>query len=372
VGSRAGPVDVVWQHGRCAFAFLCEDWNFDGPERTEDGLAYHRPDLHVNMAVWAWKNESGFTTSLLGPSAADGARRAATLECLYVTAGLGSAYDVPEAAGSGHTIKKRINQHAEALRQVMPLLTGPSGEALWRACAGPSASADAEGPAQAHVGTASVPPISPRLLQRIQAEFPHHAARVVGRLYSLDPILRWEPTPPWSVEAMSLFAERIRAAAIRVAEGRLDRLDAAIDLAGRDWRDLLIAAGLAHGDWADVMDAWLGVPAAARPDGGSPPLVRGEIIEADGHHWLVRRRRLDLRVVRRLLQRPEVTVMIGGDRGRCLRRVPDPERGAVWEAVRRAYTGPAGSADSFDRAGYLGHEFTDAAGATMLYLELRA
>jgi hypothetical protein len=366
-------VDVVWQHGPGAFAFLCGDWNFDGPERTEDGLAYHRHDLHVNIAVWAWKNETGFTTSLLGPSAADGARRVAALECLYVTAGLGTAYDVPEAAGSGHTITKRISQHAEALRQVMPLLTGPSGEALWRACVGPSASADA---AQAHVATVSVPPISPRLLQRIQAEFPHDAARVLDRLSSLDPILREEATPPWSVpqwsvEAIGLFAERIRVAAIRLAQGRLGRLDAAIDLARQDWRDLLVAAGLAHCDWAEVMDDWLGVP-AARPDGGSPPLVRGEIVETDGHRWLVRRRRLDLRVVRRLLVRPEVTVMIGGDRGRRLRRVPDPERGAVWEAVRSAYTGPAGPADSFDRAGYLGHEFTDAAGATMLYLELRA
>jgi hypothetical protein len=86
---------MVWRHGRCAFAFLCEDWNFDGPERTEDGLAYHRPDLHINVAVWAWKNETGFTTSLLGPSAIDGARRTARLQCLYVSAGLGTAYDVP-------------------------------------------------------------------------------------------------------------------------------------------------------------------------------------------------------------------------------------------------------------------------------------
>jgi hypothetical protein len=243
----------------------------------------------------------------------------------------------------------------------MPLLTGPGGEALWRACAGPSASADA---AQA----VSIPPISPRLLRRIEAEFPDDLARVLDRLSSLDPIIREATTPQWSVEAIDQFAERVRAAAIRDAQGRLGRLGAASDL---DWRDLLTAGGLGCGDFAEVMDDWLGAP-AARPDGRSSPLVRGELVEADGRRWLVCRRRLDLRVVRRLLQRPEVTVMIGWDGGRRPRRVPDPERGAVWEAVRSAYTGPAGPADGFDRAGYLGHEFTDAAGATMLYLELRA
>lgn len=50
--------------------------------------------------------------------------------------------------------------------------------------------------------------------------------------------------------------ERIRFAAIKLSEGQIDKLLKAIDLARRDWRDVLMAAGFgnrldAHETWAE-------------------------------------------------------------------------------------------------------------------------
>jgi hypothetical protein len=64
MGRRPGPVEIIWKHGDAAFAFLFTKWNFLGPERTDSGIAFHRPDLHVVNEIWAWKNETGFDTTL--------------------------------------------------------------------------------------------------------------------------------------------------------------------------------------------------------------------------------------------------------------------------------------------------------------------
>jgi len=47
-----------------------------------------------------------------------------------------------------------------------------------------------------------------------------------------------------SHDAKSL--ERVRFAALKVSEGELGKLEAAIKLAQIDWRDLLVAAGFGH------------------------------------------------------------------------------------------------------------------------------
>ena len=96
-----------------------------GPERTDEGIAYHRPGLHVTVELWAWKNEAGFTTSVRGVDRLTGAQHWASLGCLYVACGLGPLQHVPENAGGGQTISKRLTQHAGALRRVMPYLDGP-------------------------------------------------------------------------------------------------------------------------------------------------------------------------------------------------------------------------------------------------------
>jgi hypothetical protein len=133
---RAGPRETLLEHGPRAFAFLAQEWGFTGPEHTDQGIAYHRPNLHVTVELWAWKNEAGFTTSVWGVDRRTGAQHWASLGCLYVACGLGPLQHVPETAGGGHAISKRIAQHAGALRRVMPYLTGPSVAELLRRCQG--------------------------------------------------------------------------------------------------------------------------------------------------------------------------------------------------------------------------------------------
>ncbi len=48
--------------------------------------------------------------------------------------------------------------------------------------------------------------------------------------------------------------ERIRFAAIKISEGRLDELYYAVDLAQKDWKDLLVFAGF--GDDTEAHEAW--------------------------------------------------------------------------------------------------------------------
>jgi hypothetical protein len=68
-----------------------------------------------------------------------------------------------------------------------------------------------------------------------------------------------------------LASERVRAAVILLAAGNLGRLRQALDLAKADWRDVLVAAGLAEDNWPERLDAELGpaIPAAVwwRPVG---------------------------------------------------------------------------------------------------------
>ncbi len=48
---------------------------------------------------------------------------------------------------------------------------------------------------------------------------------------------------------------RVHFAILRISGGDLHRLDEAIDLAARDWRDVLVAAGLHEANWEDVLRA---------------------------------------------------------------------------------------------------------------------
>jgi hypothetical protein len=49
--------------------------------------------------------------------------------------------------------------------------------------------------------------------------------------------------------------ERFQFAALKLSEGKLDKLDRAVALAKRDWRDLLVAAGFAEDVYAHM--SWL-------------------------------------------------------------------------------------------------------------------
>ncbi len=53
-------------------------------------------------------------------------------------------------------------------------------------------------------------------------------------------------------------SERVFAAAVILGDGDLDQFGMAVDLGLTDWRDLLVAAGLADEDWPEVLDDILG------------------------------------------------------------------------------------------------------------------
>ena len=71
----------------------------------------------------------------------------------------------------------------------------------------------------------------------------------------LDALAEWrisyEDEPP---------DERLVAAIVLAADGRLDGIDAGFRLAEQDWRDLLVAADLANEVWQTVMNSRLGPP----------------------------------------------------------------------------------------------------------------
>jgi hypothetical protein len=198
--------------------------------------------------------------------------------------------------------------------------------------------------------------ISARLARRVEIDFPEHAHLVCDRLYRLDGLITGSPRSH----------ERILAAVVRLAGGRLDRLFQAIELACTDWRDLLIAADLADPTWPAQLSAWLDPPAAGDT---RSPATTGELVESDGTRWRIRRRRVDLRVVKRLIHRAGVVVVLSESAGGQPRRIAGQECRAVWETIRRSYAGPGGPDICIGRIEYMAHEFADDGGRVMLYIE---
>lgn len=98
-----------------------------------------------------------------------------------------------------------------------------------------------------------MPDISPRLRRRINVDFPQHVDVAVNRLHSLDQLVADSRQDP----------ERMFAAVVRLAQGRLDKLDRATRLAREDWRDLLVGADFGNEDWPARLSAWLDAPAPA-------------------------------------------------------------------------------------------------------------
>ncbi|WP_157876803.1 hypothetical protein [Streptomyces graminilatus] len=92
--------------------------------------------------------------------------------------------------------------------------------------------------------------ISARLGERVRRDFPDAdvARGVAGALRVLAVELGG------SQQDM----ERLLAAAVLIAAGDVDRFRSAVRLAREDWRDLLVAGGLGHGNWPRVLDEELG------------------------------------------------------------------------------------------------------------------
>jgi hypothetical protein len=93
-----------------------------------------------------------------------------------------------------------------------------------------------------------------RLERRIQRDFPEPGS-ANGVLHLLA-----ELPGRAGYDREILASERIQAAVVLLADGDLRRLRQALELAACDWRDLLVAAGLANEDWPQRLNDDLGEP----------------------------------------------------------------------------------------------------------------
>jgi hypothetical protein len=93
-----------------------------------------------------------------------------------------------------------------------------------------------------------------RLGRRIQRDFPKP-----GSANGVHNLLAELPRRA-GYDSDILASERIQAAIVLLAGGDLRRLRQAIDLAASDWRDVLVAAGLADENWPQRLDEELGEP----------------------------------------------------------------------------------------------------------------
>jgi hypothetical protein len=90
--------------------------------------------------------------------------------------------------------------------------------------------------------------VSARLEAKVRSDFaPASVEKVLDRLAALSLPL---------AENQSL--ERIQAAIVLLTAGDSERLEQVALLAEVDWRDVLVAAGLANGDWPARLDEKLG------------------------------------------------------------------------------------------------------------------
>jgi hypothetical protein len=95
----------------------------------------------------------------------------------------------------------------------------------------------------------------------------------------------------------------------------------------------------------------------------------GQLTDPDGRQWTVRRRRLDLRIVRRLLRRTDLPALLGESGGFQLRWLSTDDRPRIWEHIRHRYAGPGGLSNH--ATDYTGYEFTAEDGGRLLYIEER-
>ncbi len=87
-----------------------------------------------------------------------------------------------------------------------------------------------------------------RLARRVRREFDEASAQIV-----FDALADLSRTSTDRTHG----TERVQAAIVLLAGGDLARFRGARDLARADWRDVLVAAGLADDDWSAKLDAEL-------------------------------------------------------------------------------------------------------------------
>ena len=92
--------------------------------------------------------------------------------------------------------------------------------------------------------------VTARVAARVRRDFGPAADEILRRLESLElPLI--ESQGPAGVE-------RVQAAIVVLARGDAERFERDAKFAERDWRDVLVAAGLANFDWPGKLDDELG------------------------------------------------------------------------------------------------------------------
>lgn len=90
------------------------------------------------------------------------------------------------------------------------------------------------------------------------------------------------------------------------------------------------------------------------------------LLDDEGTRWVLHRKRVDLRIVRRLVKDDATSVIWGDMGGICPRPVPETERPALWGRIKNEYLGPGGACST---GRYLAHEFRAEPRRRMLYIE---
>ncbi|WP_327286864.1 hypothetical protein [Streptomyces sp. NBC_01198] len=101
----------------------------------------------------------------------------------------------------------------------------------------------------------------------------------------------------------------------------------------------------------------------ANPDSLDGPVT---LVDDQGTSWVLHRKRVDLRVVRRLVKDPGTPVVWGDMAGIVPRPTTDAERPGLWIRIKGAYRGPGGDGSA---GRYLAHEFRAESGRLLLYVE---
>ncbi|MFG2291165.1 hypothetical protein ACGFOU_34450 [Streptomyces sp. NPDC048595] len=92
--------------------------------------------------------------------------------------------------------------------------------------------------------------LSARIVRRIERDFPRDEGAVVAQL--LEDVVESVGYGRPKVE------ERVAAAVVLHSRGDADLFAEAVDMAQRDWRDLMVVVGLAHEGWQQRIDEAFG------------------------------------------------------------------------------------------------------------------
>ena len=121
--------DSVLEH----FEFLVTELGFVGPELHRFGACYYSPDISIEIVPY---DAAGHYVETFASATVGERRLRGELSCLYIRAGLSAAKPGPRPNGKPYAVSKAFARQAEALRELMPVLTGPQRDAVLARCNG--------------------------------------------------------------------------------------------------------------------------------------------------------------------------------------------------------------------------------------------